>query len=178
MSAQLKPKPGIKAPGNVIKGPSSGSVSKEQARCNVVWNNYKTLLKNILHKDENETLNINTVMNNVRVKYNPNLTPDLYFRKVSNTQPFPVLGNHIVQQPNGLYPVAVEMVSYLHQANGNNSILSFIYEAGNYNDVMQVMDVFKTGTQTYIKIKRTSGLVQNIRFYPGHIVDGCQIKNQ
>lgn len=159
------------------KSQSMGFLSREEARCNVVWKNYKILLKHILHKDENETLDIGTVMNNVRVKFNPIAPPEVYFRNVLDTEPFPVLGNHFVQQPNGVYPVAVEMVSYLQPANGNNSVLGFAYEEGNYNDVIEVMDVFKTGTQVYIKIKRNNGVIQDIKYYPRHFSDGCEITN-
>lgn len=40
------------------KGESIPYLSREEARCNVVMNSYKILLKHILHKDEGKIIDI------------------------------------------------------------------------------------------------------------------------
>ncbi len=179
LSSQIKPTPKPFKPSKEIKGTSTGKpylADIALTPCERDLRYFKNFLLHVIKKEENETMNISNIMTNARIVYNFGAVAKLVFVKTTGSVPFPLLPIHSVMPNNSVYNMDIEGFGFLETQNGQTSTFVFHYEAGNYSDVKEVVDVYRTGNNIYADLKRTNGSTTPIQIFPGFMFDnGCVI---
>jgi len=132
---------------------------------------FKIFLLHAIKKEENESLDMATIMPRARIVFQPNVVGKLVFVKTAGSVPFPVVGPHVVLPPS-IYPVETEGISILDtDQNGQTQYLSLTYEAGDYSDVISVIDVYRVGNDRFADLKNQNGTIQTIMIFLGFAFD-------
>jgi len=176
LSVEAQLRPTKKAPGKAIKRTQQGKPMMVPV-CDSYMDNYKKLLKVVImaNPTQNNPLKISKLVPSANILYSYGTNGHIIMDRRSGSTPFPPINMIITNSGNGVYPVSVSSFSFLSTQNGQNSTVGLAWEAGNYNDVVQVTDIFKVGNQAYAAIKRSNGKINKIRIYPNHQMDGCEI---
>ncbi|MCB9308940.1 MAG: hypothetical protein H6567_02640 [Lewinellaceae bacterium] len=132
-------------------------------------NSYKANLNELIFhflKAEGTDIDMNSVMSVAKIK--PSLTSSLAELVFNNSHSynFPIMHYYpeAMILPDPIYSGLFEGFFRLFVIDNTHSYFLYCYfEIGNYSDVTEVLKVYKSGNQTYAKIKRENGFTQNIK---------------
>jgi len=172
--AQLRPKK--KAAKKAIKSTQLDKPVKKLVGCDLTMSKYKEFVFHTLKKPDNAVLDYTTALPGASVKYSGGMVY-LFFGKARGHVSVPVFNQHTAISDGGIYGgIMLEGWGTLVEVDNDHYHFSFNYEAGNYNNITEVVDIYRQGNNTYADVKRPNGSIEQVRIMPGFIIEnGCEL---
>ena len=173
VQAQIKPVPRQVAPSRQIKGASVKPTTKLTG-CDYIYAEYKEFVYHALRKPDDETLHYNKVMPNASVRYHNGKTYLHFSAKKGTHQVPPFLPR--VAVPHVHPTMMSEGWGIYENINNDYYIFSFDFDEGDYQNIVEVTEIYRRGNNRYAEVKRPNGTLEQVLIAPGFIIEGdCQI---
>lgn len=174
INAQIKPKPSLKPPTKKIKGSSVGTPDIKLVGCDLTLSEYKRFMHYVLSKPDGQSRNWSTLMPGLSLKYSQGVTY-LYFGKAKGHYPMPSFNSHVALSDNGVYGgIMLEGWGTLENIDNNSYTFSLHYQEGNYDNIVEVTEIYRQGNNTYAEVKRPNGSLEQVRIVFHFVLEnGC-----